>query len=103
MKRGWAALALATLLVTGIVGTAVALVRSTHESRSLFRELEELKREEDRLLDDWSALTIELGLLANPAGIDRLARQELGLVEPGDRTRFVGIDTVRPQFAELEP
>ena len=91
MRRAWAALALVLALMAGIVATAAEQVRTVHESRSLFRELEALKREEDRLLDDWSALKIELGRLTNPAGIDRQARQELGFVEPGERIRFVEV------------
>jgi cell division protein FtsL len=90
MKRVVAEIALAVGLLAGVVGTGVALVTTTHESRSLFRELEELKRERDRLQDDWSALHIEVNTLAGHARIDDFARRELGMVEPGDRLQFVG-------------
>lgn len=91
MRRTWSCLALALALIAGIVVTAAEQVQTVHESRSLFREYEALKREEDRLLDDWSALKIELGRLTNPAGIDRQARQELGFVEPGARIHYVEV------------
>ena len=82
---------MALVLIAGIVATGVALVETTHQSRSLFRELEALKREQDRLLDDWSALTIEVSTLADPARIDAEARQSLGLVEPDARIEFVEV------------
>ena len=89
MKRGIVEVAVVAVLTAGIVGTGVLLVTTTHESRRLFRELEALKREQDRLQDDWSALTLEVSTLAGHSRIDELARSELGMVEPGGRLRFV--------------
>ena len=48
MKRLPAMVLLALLLLAGIVTTGAALVMTTHESRTLFRELEALRREHDR-------------------------------------------------------
>lgn len=82
MKREIAEIAAAAILVAGIVGTGIALVTTKHESRLLFQELESLRGEHDRLLDDWSALQLEVSTLGAHAKIDRLAREELGMVEP---------------------
>jgi cell division protein FtsL len=84
-------IALAVVLLGGIVSTGIALVATTHESRRLFRELELLRREQDRLQDDWSALTLEVSHLAGHARIDEIARDELGLVEPDERRRYVEV------------
>ena len=82
MKREFAEIAAAVLLVAGIVGTGIALVTTKHQSRLLFQELESLRGEHDRLLDDWSALQLEVSTLGAHAKIDRIAREELGMVEP---------------------
>jgi cell division protein FtsL len=89
MKRAVTEFVLVAILLAGIVGTSAALVTTTHESRTLFIELEALKREEDRLQDDWSALWIEVGTEARHARIDEFARRELGMVEPGERLQFL--------------
>lgn len=82
MTRGGVELACAIALLAGVVGTGVALVITEHDSRRMFQELEELRREQDRLQDDWSALRIEVSSLAGHARIDRIAREELGFVDP---------------------
>ena len=87
--RHWEVLVVA-VLIAGIVVTGFSLIATTHQSRILFREGEALRREHDRLQDDWSRLTLEAGTLSGHAEIDALARGELGMVEPGDAIRFVG-------------
>lgn len=82
---------LAVVLLGGVIGTGIALVTTTHESRRLFQELESLRREQDRLQDDWSALRLEVSTLAGHAEIDRIAREELGLVEPGSNQVYVEV------------
>ncbi|HUF74295.1 MAG TPA: cell division protein FtsL [Gammaproteobacteria bacterium] len=82
---------LAVVLLGGIVSTGMALVSTTHESRRLFREVELLRREQDRLRDEWSALTLEVSHLAGHARIDEIARDELGLVEPDAGRLYVEV------------
>ena len=82
---------LALVLLAGVVATGVALVTTEHESRRSFQELEALRREQDRLHDDWTALRLEVSTLAGHAEIDRFAREELGLVEPGASQVYVEV------------
>jgi len=70
------------LLLAGNVASGIALVVTTQESRRLFQELEALRSEQDRLQDDWSALSIEVGRLAGHARIDQIAREDMGFVDP---------------------
>jgi cell division protein FtsL len=91
MKRFPATIVLILLLFAGIVGTGAALVTTTHESRSLFRELEALRREQDRMRGDWSALQIEVSTLASHPRIDEFARQRLGMIDPGQRLEYVEV------------
>jgi len=84
-----AVLALLVVLVAANIGSGAALVLTTHKSRSLFQEFELLKSEEDRLKGDWSALRIEVTALAGHSEIDRIARDELGMIEPDDDVHYV--------------
>lgn len=89
MTRAIVEITVAAVLAAGIVATGVALVETKRESRALFGELEALRREEDRLLGEWSALQLEVGTLARHDRIDTLARDELGMVDPGPRVHYV--------------
>jgi len=91
MRRIPAVILVLLALLAGIVATGAAMVRTTHEARSLFRELEALRLEQDRLRGDWSALQLEVGTLAGHARIDGFARSELGMIEPGENMRYVEV------------
>lgn len=85
-------LALLIILVVANIGTGAALVTSTHKSRMLFREYALLKKEEDRLRGDWSALLTEVTSLAGHSEIDRIAREELGMIEPDDNLHYLQVE-----------
>jgi cell division protein FtsL len=91
MKRFPVAVVLALLLLAGIVATGAALVTTTHKSRLLFRELEALRREQDRLRGEWSALQLEVSTLTAPSTIDDRARRELGMIDPDQRLQYVEV------------
>jgi cell division protein FtsL len=91
MKRPAATALIVLLLLAGIVATGALLVTTTHESRLLFRELEALRREHDRMRGEWSALQLEVSTLAAPSAIDDRARRELGMVDPGQRLEYVEV------------
>jgi cell division protein FtsL len=86
-----AVLALLVVLVAANVGTGAALIMSTHRARALHQEYELLKSEEDRLQGDWSALRIEVGTHAGHSEIDRIARDQLGMIEPDDNLRYIEV------------
>lgn len=76
----------AAALAAAVVGSGVCVVQAKHESRQLFAELEELKREQDRLQVDWGRLQLEQSFWATHARIESVAREELELEEPsGDQ------------------
>jgi cell division protein FtsL len=89
MRRAVVETGLATAIAVAAVATGIALVTTTQESRRLFRELEALRLEEDRLQGDWSALQLEIGWLAGHSNIDDFARNELGMVEPGEKLEYL--------------
>lgn len=72
----------ALILAVLVAGSGVWTIVTEHESRRLFVELEELRREQDRLQSDWWRLQLEQSTWATHARIESTARERLGLVEP---------------------
>ena len=88
MTKQWLPLAAVLALAAATVVSGLAVVRAKHQARQLFAELEEINREHDRLLVDWSRLTLELGSLATHANIETRAREH-DLVEPSGRELMI--------------
>jgi cell division protein FtsB len=81
--RFWPHLALfaaAVLLVNGLFGERGLMdtIRANRAAAAAARDLEQLKRANDALRDKASRLR------SDPATIESVARQELGLVRPGE-------------------
>ena len=81
-KSGRPLLLLAIFAISCVI-SAIALVYTTHESRSLFVEMEQLTAERDELDIEWGQLQIEQSTWATHARIERLALDELALKRPG--------------------
>ncbi|MBY5269057.1 cell division protein FtsL [Spiribacter salinus] len=82
-------LGLVVLVLAGlVVASAIAVVETKHQSRSLFVKLEALRSERDELNTDWSRLRLEQGALATHSRVERIARDDLSLrvPDPGDAT-----------------
>lgn len=84
MKRQSIELLAAAVLAVSVVASGVGVVNAKHEARQRFAELQELKREEDRLQIDWGRLQIEQSTLATHPRIESLARERLELDAPSD-------------------
>lgn len=82
MKRG--ALILPLLLLTAVVGSSLAVIRTKHENRALVTALEKLRGERERLDMEWAQLQLEEATLSHNARVDRIAREQLGMTEPQD-------------------
>lgn len=74
-------LALAALGLA-IFGTALLVVKSRHEARQLFVELQRLEHERDTLNERWEKLLLEQGTWDNHHRIERVARERLGMNVP---------------------
>ena len=64
------------------VMSAMALVYTKHESRTLFVELEQLSDERDELNIEWGQLQIEQSTWATHSRIEKVAAEDLSLVRP---------------------
>ncbi len=73
------------LLAFAVVASALAVVESKHDTRRLFQKIEQLRDERDALNVDWSRLRLEQGALATHSRVERIARDQLGLIRPDAR------------------
>ena len=70
---------LTSFLLLAVIASAVAIVRTHHERRSLFVELDEVDARRDRLQVEWGRLQIEQSTWAASDRIERIAAQKLNL------------------------
>jgi cell division protein FtsL len=76
MRRYLGTLVLGLLVVV----TALGVVWSRHQSRTVFVDLQALEHERDELSVEWGRLQLEQATWAEAGRIEQLARGELGLV-----------------------
>jgi cell division protein FtsL len=69
--------------------SALALIKTKHESRKLFVELEQLTDERDELNIEWGQLQIEQSTWATHARIEQVATEDLSLVRPESTEIYV--------------
>lgn len=69
--------------------SAIAAVYARHESRRLFSELQKQEARRDLLNIDWGRLQLEQSTWATHARIERMAREELGMIVPGPEQLLV--------------
>jgi cell division protein FtsL len=70
------------LLGALLLATALAVVWSKHETRSLFIELQGLNKQRDALDIEWGQLKIEQSAWATHGRVEQTARADLKMVIP---------------------
>ncbi len=73
---------LTVLLMLLVLGSALGVVYTTHESRKLFVELQVLQAVRDELNIEWGRLLLEQSTLATPTRVENIARRKLGMKPP---------------------
>ena len=71
-------------LSLAVMFSALAVVRTKHENRALVDQMEKLRKEEERLQSEWAQLQLEEATLGDHSRVERIAREQLGMVEPQD-------------------
>ena len=71
-----------TVLWLGLFASALGVVWSIHETRTLFIDLQALHAERDRLDIEWSQLKIEQSAWATHGRVEHTARTGLKMVIP---------------------
>lgn len=72
-----------SVLFIAVLGSAVAVVYSKHESRKLFVQLQGLEREKDRMDIEWGRMQLEQSTWATHAKIEKIASTRLEMQIPG--------------------
>lgn len=74
----WLNLALGTL----VLGSAFAVIHSTHACRELYTSLQELEATQWHLQEDYGRLLLEESTWASHYRVEKVARAELQMAEP---------------------
>lgn len=80
------------LLATTVVVSAFGVSHSVHETRKLTNTSQQLQREQSRLHTEWGQLLLEHSTWGSYARVERIAREELNMIQPTSKHRVV----VRP-------
>jgi cell division protein FtsL len=75
-------------LLVAVVASAIVVVKTKHENRTLVHQLEQLRAEKARLETEWAQLQLEEATLAHHGRVEQIAREKLRMTEPRD-TRVV--------------
>jgi len=67
-----------------VMGSALIVVKTKHENRTLVHQLEQLRLEKARLETEWAQLQLEEATLAHHGRVEQIARDKLGMTEPRD-------------------
>jgi cell division protein FtsL len=70
------------VLVISVISSSIGVVYAKHQSRKLFVELQDLRRERDMLDVEWGQLQLEQGALTTHGQVERAARGRLDMVSP---------------------
>lgn len=77
------------ILLAATLGSALAVVQTRQQSRSLFVELSRLGNERDDLNFEFGRLQLEQATWAENSRIEQIARDRLGMVPPGQAETVV--------------
>jgi cell division protein FtsL len=70
------------ILLVVVIGSALGVVYTRHESRGQAVRLGELEGDRDALIAEWSRLQLEQAWLADAGQVEAKAREELGMQDP---------------------
>lgn len=71
-----------TALFLATFASALQIVIQRHESRKLFVELQDLRKEQDELNRRWGQLLLEQGTWGTHSRVEEIARDQLKMIVP---------------------
>ena len=75
-------LVLVSLLFLLVMASSFAVIYSKHQSRKLFVELQQVRKQIDELSIDWGRLQLEQSAWSAHGRIEKIARKKLGMRLP---------------------
>ncbi|TDO12577.1 MULTISPECIES: cell division protein FtsL [Halomonas] len=85
-------LLLVALLLAACLGTALAVITTSHLTRLQYAHLQQLEREQQQLQTEWGQLLLEESAWSSPARIERLAQERLEMRLPA----IDEVEVIRP-------
>jgi cell division protein FtsL len=82
----------AALLLVLAVLSSFGVIYAAHESRELFRQLEQARRDENEIQIEWRQLLLERGTLSSHARVEAIANSELQMVPVGGEFRMLVVE-----------
>jgi cell division protein FtsL len=79
-----ARLLIVLILLVAVIGSALGVVYTRHESRNQAVRLGDLENERDALIAEWSRLQLEQAFLADAGQVESKAREKLGMKSPDE-------------------
>ncbi|MFL6622628.1 MAG: cell division protein FtsL [Sulfurifustaceae bacterium] len=83
------------LLIVAVMGSAMLVIETRHQSRMLFAELQGARAERDALDTEWGQLLLEEGTWSEHRRVEAVARTRLDMMLPG-RDRIVVVRSTAP-------
>lgn len=78
------------VLMLAVIACALGVVTSQHKARKLFVELQKEKDRAQQMEVEWDQLQLELGTLATPARVEKIAGAKLQMQLPkGGQVQFI--------------
>ena len=77
------------IVLTFVIGSALGVVHTRHESRRQSVQLGLLEDQRDAFIAEWSRLQLEQAWLADASHIESKARERLGMQTPEDTVILV--------------
>ena len=74
--------ALIALLILAIMGSAVGVIYSKHQTRKMFVSLQKLHKQIDELNIEWGQLQLEQSAWSSHGRIEKIARNKLQMTLP---------------------
>ncbi|CAM3552920.1 cell division protein FtsL [Halomonas lysinitropha] len=85
-------LLLVALLLLACLGSALAVIATSHQTRDQYARLQQLEREQQQLQTEWGQLLLEESAWSSPARIERLAQERLEMRLPA----IDEVEVIRP-------
>jgi cell division protein FtsL len=86
-----ARLIIALLTLAAVIGSALGIVYTRHESRRHSVELGQLEDQRDAYIAEWSRLQLEQAWLADASNVESKASEQLGMRAP-EETRILVVE-----------
>jgi len=81
------------LLMIAVVMCALSVVTSQHKARKMYIELQKQKEYAQQMEVEWGQLQLELGTLATPGRVEKIAERQLHMQLPASgQVQFIRVE-----------